>query len=101
MRIRINEVRQELGISQSELAERAGLSRPYLAQLESGARQLNAARQSEIAAALGVDANDLVDFSAPGKEQEEKILSAFRKLSRAQQDQWLNWADVILAQEDA
>ncbi|MFC3118262.1 helix-turn-helix domain-containing protein [Jhaorihella thermophila] len=49
MKIKTKEVRIAKGVSQTELAKRTGLSRPYLSQLESGVRNLSARHQAKIA----------------------------------------------------
>lgn len=99
MRVKIAEARATLGITQEELANRIKVSRPYLAQLESGVRNLTAQRQRQIADALGVPPERLIDFDAPDVDEETKILLAFRNLSKAQRNQWLTWADLILAND--
>lgn len=94
MKIRIREARSARGWTQEELAEKVGLSRSYLAQIEAGTRHLTAKKQAAIAAALGVDPSDLVDFSAPDKGDEDRLLEAFRALTPEQRKAWLEWARV-------
>lgn len=96
MRIRIADVRKTLGIKQSELASRVGISRPYLAQIESGERNLTAKRQDEIAKALGVDPSDLVDFSGASVQDEDLILRAFQSGSQKQREMFLAIARTVL-----
>ncbi|MGH2538396.1 MAG: helix-turn-helix domain-containing protein [Candidatus Promineifilaceae bacterium] len=52
--------RAHRGFTQQELAETAGISAPYLSQLESGRRTGTAEVISCLAAALGVSLDDLV-----------------------------------------
>jgi XRE family transcriptional regulator, aerobic/anaerobic benzoate catabolism transcriptional regulator len=52
--------RVRLGLSQRELAERAGLSIRFLAQLEHGQGNISLARFAAVATALGVDMADLL-----------------------------------------
>lgn len=99
MKIRIAEIRREKGIKQDELAEKIGVSRPYLSQLETGSRTLTTQQQKEIAAALGVEPASLVDFEAPERTDEELLLSAFRSLSSEQREVWLRLAKVSLSSE--
>lgn len=96
MKIRIKELRTAEGISQEELARRLDMSRPYLAQIENGSRNLSTKRQAEIARALGVDATEIVDFDAPDKEDEEILLKAFRRLAPEQRQAWIQLARVAL-----
>ena len=96
MRLRIAEIRTSLSLTQQDLAERAGISRPYLAQLESGDRNLNTKRQKQIADALNVHPTELVDFSAPEKNEEELMVKAFRSLPSEQRKAWIEWARATL-----
>lgn len=94
VKVQIAEVRKALGVSQGELADRVGMSRPYLAQIEKERRNLSAVKQVAIAKALGVDPSELVDFSAPDHNDEEYLLQSFRRLSPQQRKEWLNLARV-------
>jgi DNA-binding XRE family transcriptional regulator len=49
--------RQRLGLTQAELARRAGIERPYLAVIEQGRRQPSAAIRDALAAALRITGN--------------------------------------------
>ena len=100
MRVQISKVRARLGVTQKQLADWTGISRPYLAQMESGQRNLSAKRQQQIADVLGVDPTELVDFSAPDPAEEEKLLEAFRQLSRSQRQEWLKMARIINGKSD-
>ena len=94
MKVQIAEVRKALGISQGELADRVGMSRPYLAQIENGTRNLTTSRQVALAEGLGVDPSELVDFSAPSQSDEEYMLQSFRRLNPQQRKEWLDLARV-------
>lgn len=62
MKYRIREIRRTNGLSQRELAEKAGgMSVSDLAEIELGTRQINASRMGKIADALGVMPQDLID----------------------------------------
>lgn len=52
--------REHRGLSASELAREAGLSRAYVSQIESGARSPGIDALKAIAQALGVDIDELV-----------------------------------------
>ncbi|OYV67798.1 MAG: transcriptional regulator [Acidiphilium sp. 21-66-27] len=57
----LRRLRAERGLSQEELAHRAGVNRNYVGMIE---REENAATvdtMEQLAAALGVDATDLID----------------------------------------
>ena len=51
--------REHRGLSVTELAAKAGLSQPYLSQIESGARRANATLTGALAVALSVSADEL------------------------------------------
>jgi len=57
---RIRERRLELGLSQEGLADRTELHWSYLGQIERGQRNLTIHNVLRIAAALGLDAGELV-----------------------------------------
>ncbi len=56
----LREVRQEKGLSQEELADRAGLHRTYISQVERGLKSPSLRSLEEIAQALGVPASALL-----------------------------------------
>lgn len=56
----VHVLRKYRGITGAALAEKAGISRPYLTQIETGQRHGSAAAMKRIAAALGVDVGMLV-----------------------------------------
>lgn len=57
---RVREARLRGGISQEELADRAGLDRTYISGVERGLRNLSLSTLCRIALALGVDPAELV-----------------------------------------
>lgn len=95
MKILIAQMRKERGISQTDLSEKAGISRPYLAQIEGGTRNLSLKHQKKIADALGVSASDLVDFESDDGD-EQLIQDAFASLSVDQRRVWLELARSVL-----
>jgi transcriptional regulator with XRE-family HTH domain len=52
----IRQRREELHLSQSELAERAGLHRTYISDIERGARNFSLGTLAQLAAALNTEA---------------------------------------------
>jgi len=96
MKVLIKELRQTRGMTQDELANMAGITRPYLSQIERGDRRITNDLETKIAEALGVEAGALVDISARGREDEELLLTAFRQLSEEQQDVWIDMARATL-----
>lgn len=60
MGFRIKELREEAGITQTDLAEKSGISRTTLNRLESGQIKVTTTRTlSKLAVALGVCVEDL------------------------------------------
>lgn len=57
---RIRAAREATGLSQGQLAARAGLSRPSLANIEAGRQTITLRQLGAIAAALEVRATDLL-----------------------------------------
>lgn len=57
---RVRERRQELGLSQEALAERAGLHWTYVGQVERGRRNLTLHNILKLAQGLDIDAGQLV-----------------------------------------
>lgn len=61
MKFKIREMRKARGLTLEELAEKAGISRSYLNELELGAKTINANRLTQVASALGVWPEDLIE----------------------------------------
>jgi len=57
---RVRTQRQELGLSQEAVAHRSGIARAYIGSLESGERNPSLDTIARLAAALHVDAGELV-----------------------------------------
>lgn len=100
MRVLIREIRRDKGLSQGEVAERSGISRPYLAQIESGKRKLTTDMQVAIAKAMGVSPSDLIDFDAPSQGEIEALVSAFVSASPNQRRMMTALAKSITESEE-
>jgi len=94
MRLKIQDARNRAGMRQKDVAELVGLSQPYFAQIERGERRLTTELQMKIAKALEVNPQDLVDFEAPSKSDEEFLLKVFRSLPPDRRQGWLDMARV-------
>lgn len=57
---RVRSVRQNLGLSQEDLAHRAGLDRTYVGSVERGERNVSLDNIHRLARALGCDARELL-----------------------------------------
>jgi transcriptional regulator with XRE-family HTH domain len=58
--LNLRRLRAEQGISQEDLADRAGLHRTYVGSVERGERNISIDNIAKLAAALGVEANELL-----------------------------------------
>ena len=60
MRFKIKEARERAGMTQTELAEKSGVSRSIINQLETGKRDVTSSKTLvKIASALGVNIGDI------------------------------------------
>ena len=59
---RIKALRNELGISQEELADRANIDRTYITGVECGKRNISIVNIEKISIALNVSLSKLFDF---------------------------------------
>lgn len=60
----IRQIRTDTGLTQTEVAERAGISQAYLSQIECDLRSMDVKQADRIAKALGVTLNDLMQEQA-------------------------------------
>lgn len=58
--LRLRAKRQELGISQEELADRAGLHRTYVGSVERGERNISIDNMERLAQAMALDLSNLL-----------------------------------------
>jgi y4mF family transcriptional regulator len=65
---RIKDRRAELGWTQEQLAQKAGISKSFLSELENGKRSVSADNLLDLARALGVS----LDYLMTGKEMEKE-----------------------------
>ncbi|PWE48456.1 transcriptional regulator [Thioclava sp. NG1] len=87
MKLRIREIRKSKGLTLDLLAEKAGISRSYLNELELGAKTINVNRLSQVAKALEVSAEDLIVVERPpiavpgfaGAGDEVELVDAYAK----------------------
>ncbi|MCL6611954.1 MAG: helix-turn-helix transcriptional regulator [Peptococcaceae bacterium] len=70
---RIKSLRLRLGISQSELARRAGYSHEFISQVERGVKSPSIKALQKISLGLGVTPSVLMESNLSEAESEEKI----------------------------
>lgn len=61
MKLRIDELRKKAGLTVEELAARAGYSKSYVSEMQTGRKQINARALERIAKALDCQPVDLID----------------------------------------
>ena len=98
--LRVHELRKAKGITQAELAERAGVSRSYLSMIESGRKHPNAIRLQALADGLGVTVAELISPSEDG-EALFQHLEIMRRLSPTHQEAVIDLARRLAESEGA
>ena len=93
MTLRIRELRLKAGLTQDELAGRAGMSRSQLAMIEAETRPANTLRLNSIAAALGVQPPELYERT----DGQERLLSLMQSLTPADRDIVVRMAEALAA----
>lgn len=88
----IHRVRQYDGLSQSEIAQRAGISQAALSYIESGRRTMSLGTLSRIASALGTSVSELVKIMEDALNLDDLILErALETLNK--QEGWISFED--------
>lgn len=60
MKLRVRELREAKGLTVEQLADRVGISKGYLSEIERGVKVVNSRRLDQLAAALDCKPNDLL-----------------------------------------
>ncbi len=97
-RLRIKELREAKGWTGDVLAERVGVSRSYLSEIETGKKTVNIRRLSAIASALGVSVPDLIEVPE-GELGASKLLKNHLAMSPADQEMLLMLSRRLAARE--
>jgi transcriptional regulator with XRE-family HTH domain len=98
MRLRIKELRQKRGLTQQQLGEAAGLSKPFVSQLENGRREPSAQTLEALADYLGVKVVDL--FEGGGAEGLAGLAEIHGRLSPRGREQLFRIALTLLDDPD-
>jgi transcriptional regulator with XRE-family HTH domain len=75
----IKQFRTDSGLSQAELAEKAGISIPYLGSVERGDKWPSPATLSGIAHGLGIEPYDLLKPEIASSREVRKIVAKFAR----------------------
>lgn len=96
MLLRIKELRQARGLTQQQLADKAGLERSQLSKIENGREPANTRRLNDIATALGVSAAELFSHDEADAYR-ASILSIFDSLDPEQREAVIAHARALVA----
>ena len=77
MKLRLKELRLARGLTQTQVADLAGMSQSYYAELERGRKQVNARRLEALAGVYRVQPSDLIETSGVSSDD----ATAVRKFS--------------------
>lgn len=94
MKLLIREIRDALGMTGEQLAEKAGLSRSYLTEIENGTKTANTRRLEAIARALGVQPEDLIE-KPDVSEPLSKVIQGFCSLPESRRKIVLDLIDSL------
>ena len=87
--LRIKQAREDAGLTQRELAQRAGISQQQVSYAESGAKLLRTTVIVKVADALGVTTDYLLTGKKPFEEYDKEFLDWFASLTKDQKDDFL------------
>lgn len=94
MALKIRSFRERAGLSQQMLADKAGLSRSQLSEIENEKKPANTLRLNAIAAALGLKVNDLFDDGAHDAMANE-VIDLMRDMSAEDRSALLRMAAAL------
>jgi len=101
---RIARLRREKGLTQEDLAERLGVTQPVVSDYERGRLRLHGELIVQLAAILGVSADEILGLRASGRSngavRNRRLLrqvQALEKLSKRDQQALLRTIDAFLA----
>lgn len=79
---RVREIRKKMGLTQSTLGERAGITPDYLGRIERGHGAVTLETLSRIAAALSTPLRQLLDVEEIASASREEILKSIQSILR-------------------
>jgi transcriptional regulator with XRE-family HTH domain len=99
MALRVKEFRKAKGMSQEQLAAKAGVSRSQLSEIETEAKPANTLRLGSIARALGVEVHEL--FAGPTSEGEQALVAdLMRDMSPEDRKALIHYARALAKSRD-
>jgi len=94
MGLLIRQIRESKQLTQTQLAEKAGVSRSQLSEIENEKKPANTRRLSAIANALNVSVTDLFDNTAD-EDYKNLIIELMRDMSPPDRDALIHYAKAI------
>ena len=91
--MRLASIRKSKGLSQTDLAEMAGVEQPTISRIERGYDGVTLRILRQLADALGITVYELL--SEDRNEAEDALLKAFRSLSPDRQKGWAEMASAF------
>jgi len=87
---RIRELRKRVGLTQTDMADRLGISQPQFARLENGKNEITMSQLRKVASILGVKPYELFLIGEQPEaltEEEKEFLRLFRKSKASANDE--------------
>jgi transcriptional regulator with XRE-family HTH domain len=100
MKNNLVELRKKRGLTQAELAERAGTTEATISRLETGDRQLNSKWLERLGKALKVKPAQIVEGTPPLDSELEHVIALYDKLSDDQRRLWFRLGDTLVEQHN-
>lgn len=93
---RLREIRKAKGLTQRDVAEKAGMSVSYYTEIELQKKQLNQRRLEDLAKALEVSSSEILFI--PGQDESRMaVMSAYDQLDEQSRQALLNMAQTLVA----
>lgn len=83
---RLRTAREMAGLSQGQVAQKLGLHRPSVSEMEAGRRQVSAGELAELAELYAVDLSWLAGGEAASDEHQDRVELAARELSKLREE---------------
>lgn len=93
---RIQQIREQRGLTQDDLASRTGISIKHISVLERGVKEPRLATFLKIAEALGVTPNELLINEADDMDYESAIAHRVSQLPKEKQEKLLKIIDTLV-----
>lgn len=92
---RLKEAREDVGLSQEEVAQKLDLPRPAISQMENGNRRVEALELARLAKLYGRPLSYFADEETPGTSRLEALHRTAKDLSDKDRDEVLRFAEFL------